>query len=75
MYLLDIGDVMYLYLSRGLHAMILERVFGVTRLNQVSFKYKLITSLVKGVKFLKYVPLGYQELIKNICLGLRLMRH
>ena len=35
MYLLDIGDIMYLYLSRGLHAMILERIFGVTRLNQV----------------------------------------
>ena len=35
MYLLDIGDVLYLYLSRGLHAMVLERIFGVTRLNQV----------------------------------------
>lgn len=35
MYLLDIGDVLYLYLSRGLHAMIIERIFGVTRLNQV----------------------------------------
>ena len=35
MYLLDMGNIMYLYLSRGLHAMILERIFGVTRLNQV----------------------------------------
>ena len=35
MYLLDIGDIMYLYLSRGLHAMILERIFGVTKLHQV----------------------------------------
>ena len=37
MYLLDIGDVLYLYLSRGLHAMIIERIFGVTRLNQVCY--------------------------------------
>ena len=35
MYLLDVGDMIYLYLSRGLHALILERIFGVTRLNQV----------------------------------------
>ena len=35
MYLLDIGDIMFLYLSRGLHALVLERIFNVTRLNQV----------------------------------------
>ena len=35
MYLLDTGDTLFLYLCRGLHALILERIFGVTRLNQV----------------------------------------
>jgi len=30
MYLLDAGDQMFLYLARGLHQFVLERVFGVT---------------------------------------------
>lgn len=35
MYLLDLGDMFYLYICRGIHQMILERVLGVTRLQDV----------------------------------------
>ena len=35
MYLLDLGDMFYLYICRGIHSMILERLFGVTRLQDV----------------------------------------
>lgn len=35
MYVLDVGDMLYLYLCRGLHQMILERIFGVTKLHEV----------------------------------------
>lgn len=35
MYVLDCGNTLYLYLSRGLHQMILERVFGVTHMRDV----------------------------------------
>jgi len=35
MYILDIGDIHYLYLCRGIHQMLLERTFGVTRLHEV----------------------------------------
>merc|ERR1711956_108383 len=35
LYLLDIGDIFYLYICRGIHQMILERIFGVTRLQDV----------------------------------------
>lgn len=31
MYLLDIGDVMYVYICRGIHQFVLERTLGVTR--------------------------------------------
>ena len=31
MYLLDKGDSYFLYLSRGLHQFVLERIFGVTK--------------------------------------------
>ena len=51
MYLLDVGDLLYLYLSRGLHAMILERVFGVTRLNQVTLVNLLNWIIVNRKKF------------------------
>ena len=32
---MDIGDIFYLYICRGIHQMILERIFGVTRLQDV----------------------------------------
>lgn len=35
MYVLDVGDMLYIYLCRGLHQMLLERIFGVTRLQDV----------------------------------------
>lgn len=35
MYLMDCGDIIYLYLCRGLHAMIIEHIFGTTRLLDV----------------------------------------
>ena len=31
LYLLDLGDFYYLYVCRGLHQFVLERIFGVTR--------------------------------------------
>jgi hypothetical protein len=31
MYLMDLGDIFYIYLSRGLHAFVLEKCFGVTK--------------------------------------------
>lgn len=36
MYLIDRGDIFILYLCRGLHQFVLERVFGVTSLHQVN---------------------------------------
>ena len=38
MYLLDCGDSMILYLSRGLHQMILERVLGAARYEKAAFQ-------------------------------------
>ena len=35
MYILDVGDILYLYICRGIHALILERLFGITRLQDV----------------------------------------
>lgn len=31
MYLLDMGDQMYVYVCRGIHQYVLEKVFGVTK--------------------------------------------
>ena len=28
MYLLDVGDIIYIYICRGIHALILERLLG-----------------------------------------------
>jgi hypothetical protein len=35
MYLLDVGDIIYIYICRGIHALILERLLGITRLQDV----------------------------------------
>ena len=35
MYLLDVGDIVYIYVCRGIHALVLERLFGITRLQDV----------------------------------------
>ena len=35
MYILDVGDILYLYICRGIHGLILERLFGITRLQDV----------------------------------------
>ena len=32
---MDLGDIIYLYVCRGIHQLILERIFGVTRLQDV----------------------------------------
>jgi len=49
MYLLDTGDLFYLYLSRGLHQMVLERAFGVTRLQDIDESMTELPDLANGV--------------------------
>jgi hypothetical protein len=46
---LDMGDMFYLYVCRGIHALILERIFGVNRyvknnnLTRLKYVYLVLT--------------------------------
>ena len=44
MYLLDVGDIIYIYICRGIHALILEHLLCITRLKDV---HETLTELLE----------------------------
>ena len=63
LYLLDIGDIFYLYICRGIHQMILERIFGVTRYYTYFFEINYQNKFKKEFpeEFSKKIPIDFPQ--------------